>query len=98
MARTGCQPRFCWLRLLCCAGHSPAAWSGNCANPELPLTERRRLPRGMGSVVGRNEPAQIFWRRPMKALKILGIVLGALLLLTGAALLAGSALVDKGQA
>jgi hypothetical protein len=33
----------------------------------------------------------------MKALKILGIVLGALLLLTGAGLLAGSALVDKGQ-
>jgi hypothetical protein len=33
----------------------------------------------------------------MKALKIVGIVLGALLLLTGAGLLAGSALVDKGQ-
>jgi hypothetical protein len=33
----------------------------------------------------------------MKALKIMGIVLGALLLLTGAGLLAGSALVDKGQ-
>jgi Protein of unknown function (DUF3592) len=33
----------------------------------------------------------------MKALKVLGIVLGALLLLTGAGLLAGSALVDKGQ-
>jgi hypothetical protein len=33
----------------------------------------------------------------MKALKIVGIVLGVLLLLTGAGLLAGSALVDKGQ-
>jgi hypothetical protein len=33
----------------------------------------------------------------MKALKILGIVLGALLLLTGAGLLAGSALVGNGQ-
>src|SRR4029450_361234 len=35
--------------------------------------------------------------RPMKALKIVGIVLGALLLLTGAGLLAGSALASKGQ-
>ena len=33
----------------------------------------------------------------MKALKIVGIVLGILLLLTGAGLLAGSALVTKGQ-
>jgi hypothetical protein len=33
----------------------------------------------------------------MKALKIVGIVLGALLLLAGGGLLAGSALVDKGQ-
>src|SRR4249919_4231334 len=33
----------------------------------------------------------------MKALKILGIVFGVLLLLTGAGLLAGSALVNKGQ-
>jgi Protein of unknown function (DUF3592) len=33
----------------------------------------------------------------MKALKIVGMVLGVLLLLTGAGLLAGSALVDKGQ-
>ena len=33
----------------------------------------------------------------MKALKIVGVVLGALLLLTGAGLLAGSVLVTKGQ-
>ena len=33
----------------------------------------------------------------MKALKILGIVFGVVLLLTGAGLVAGSALVSKGQ-